>query len=72
MAPIKKLYEVLILGLVWIPIAVVTTLLVHNMDEIKGEDFTAYGLLALLMVGGFIATEYILEAARVDTSYSPD
>ena len=72
MTPIKKLYEVLVLGLVWIPLATLAFILVDKMEKIAGEDFTVYGLLVVLVAIGFVATEYILEAIRVDTSYAPD
>ena len=70
MTPIKKLYEVLVLGLVWIPAAVAITFMIEK--DITGNDFTVYGLVALIVAITFVATEYILEAVRVDTEYSPD
>jgi hypothetical protein len=72
MTPIKKLYEVLVLGLVWLPLATLAFLLVDKMEQIAGEDFTVYGILLVLVAVGFVATEYILEAIRVNTSYAPD
>jgi len=72
MTPIKKFQELLILGLVWLPVAAITLFLVNTMEDIRGEDWTVYGILAVLVALAFIATEYILEAVRIDTSYSPE
>lgn len=72
MTPLKKLYEVLILGAIWAPIATVLFFMVDKMEDIRGEDWTVYGAALALVVIGFIATEYILESVRVDSAYSPD
>lgn len=71
MKPVKKLQEILVLGLVWIPVTAIALFVVDKMEDIKGEDWTAYGILAVLIATAFVATEYILEAVRVDTSYAP-
>ncbi len=71
MKPVKKLQEILVLGLVWLPVAAITLFLVDRMADIKGEDWTVYGILAVLTAVAFVATEYILEAAKVDTDYAP-
>jgi hypothetical protein len=68
----KKLYEVLLLALVWLPITIGLFLLVDKMEHITGEDWTVYGIALGLVALGFAATEALLEAAGIDTTYAPD
>lgn len=72
MTPVKKLYELLILGAIWIPVAALVVVLVENVDDIGGTEFTVYGLLAGLVAAAFVGTELALDQVHVDTSYSPD
>lgn len=72
MTPIKKLYELLILGAIWIPVAALAVVLVERMDDIGGSDFTVYGLLTAIVVAAFVTTELVLDQVHVDTSYSLD
>ena len=67
----KKAYEVLILGAVWGPIAALVTVLIARAQDIYGGNRGAYTLMALLVLAGWVATEYILERLKVDTSYDP-
>jgi hypothetical protein len=72
MNPLKKLQEVLVLGLVWLPVAAISLFLVDRMEDISGEDWTVYGIVAALVAIAFVATEYILEAVKVDTTYTSE
>jgi hypothetical protein len=68
----KRVQELLVLALTWIPVAALSVFVVEKLDELPGEDFTAYGILAVLVLAAFVATEYILEALKFDTSYEPE
>jgi hypothetical protein len=72
MTPVKKLQELLILGAIWAPVAALVVLLVENMTDIGGSDFTVYGLLTVIVAAAFVATELVLSQVHVDTSYSPE
>lgn len=68
----KKLYEVVVLGLVWLPAAALATVVIAKEGDIFGGAPTAYVLMAMLVALAFVATEYVLEALKVDTVYAPD
>lgn len=72
MNALKKLQAIGILALVWAPIAVLALIIVEKVNAIIGKENGVYGLLAALVLVAFVITEYLLEAVRVDTSYSPD
>lgn len=68
----KRVQELLALALIWIPVAALSVFVVEKLEALPGEDFTAYGILAVLVLVAFVATEYILEALKFDTSYTPE
>lgn len=68
----KRVQELLVLALIWIPVAALSVFVVEKLEALPGEDFTAYGILAVLVLVAFVATEYILEALKFDTSYTPE
>lgn len=67
----KRLYELLILALIWLPVAGVAVLVMDTVDHVAGGARTAFAVLALLVILAWLATEYVLEALRVDTGYGP-
>ncbi len=72
MAIKQKLTEILILSLVWVPVAAVSVFLVDKVEEISGHEWGVYGILAVLVALAWAGTEFALESVRVDTSYAPD
>src|SRR5438876_555349 len=64
----KKLAELGILLIVWVPVAVLAAFAVYHGDDIAGKDNAVYALLAALVLVAWVGTEYALEALRVDTS----
>lgn len=72
MTALKKLQEIGILALVWVPIAVLALIIVERANDITGKENGVFALLAGLVLIAFVGTEYALEVVRADTSYSPD
>jgi hypothetical protein len=67
----KRLSELLLLALIWAPAAGLAVLVMDKVEDLGGER-GAYGLLALLVVLAWAATEYLLEALKFETGYAPE
>lgn len=68
----KKLYELVVLGLIWGPVAALSVLVLDKVEDLAGGERTAYALLAAMVIVAWFATESILETLRIDTNYAPD
>lgn len=64
----KKLYELLILGVIWGAVAALAVVINEQVVNNRG----AYALMAVMVLATWLATEYILEILKIDTNYAPD